>query len=72
MGVLRKDRIEERLMEIEKNKTWLAWQMNMSLQSFSRMLRGNNNPRIDNVIKLSKLLNISTDYLLGLTNEKEK
>ena len=69
MGTLRKDRIEERLMEIEKNKTWLAWQMNMSLQSFSRMLRGNNNPRIDNVIKLSKLLNISTDYLLGVSEE---
>ena len=43
--------------------------MNMSLQSFSRMLGGINNPRIDNIIELSKLLNVSIDYLLGVSEE---
>ena len=71
MNVLRKDRIEKRLVEMGKNKSWLSQQMNMSLQSFSRMLGENNNPRIDNIIELSKLLNVSCDYLLGLSNESE-
>ena len=69
MNELRKDRIEKRLNEMKQTKSWLAQQMNMSLQSFSRMLGGNNNPRIDNIIELSKLLNVSIDYLLGVSEE---
>ena len=69
MGTLRKDRIEKCLIEMGQNKSWLAQQMNMSLQSFSRMLGGNNKPRIDNIIELSKLLNVSIDYLLGISEE---
>ncbi|MBB5184808.1 transcriptional regulator with XRE-family HTH domain [Faecalicoccus acidiformans] len=69
MNELRKDRIEKRLNELKQTKSWLAQQMNMSLQSFSRMLGGNNNPRIDNVIELSKKLDISIDYLLGVSEE---
>ena len=69
MNELRKDRIEKRLNELKQTKSWLAQQMNMSLQSFSRMLGGNNNPRIDNIIELSKLLNVSIDYLLGVSEE---
>lgn len=69
MNELRKDRIEAQLLKLNKTKGWLANQMNMSIQSLSRMLGGNNKPRIDNIIELSKILNVSIDYLLGVSNE---
>lgn len=69
MNELRKDRVEAQLLKLNKTKGWLANQMNMSIQSLSRMLGGNNKPRIDNIIELSKILNVSIDYLLGLSNE---
>ena len=69
MNELRKDRVEAQLLKLNKTKGWLANQMNMSIQSLSRMLGGNNKPRIDNIIELSKILNVSIDYLLGVSNE---
>lgn len=69
MNELRKDRVEAQLLKLNKTKGWLANQMNMSIQSLSRMLGGNNKPRIDNIIELSKILNVSIDYLLGISNE---
>ena len=46
--------------------------MNMSIQSFSRMISGNTlNPRLDNAIGLSRILGVSLDYLTDLTNERD-
>lgn len=42
----------------------LAEQMNVSIQMVSNLERGNKAIRIDNLIRLSQILHISTDYIL--------
>jgi len=42
----------------------LAEKMNVSIQMVSNLERGNKAIRIDNLIHLSQILNISTDYIL--------
>lgn len=42
----------------------LADMMNVSVQMISNLERGNKAIRIDNLVKLSRILNISTDYIL--------
>lgn len=42
----------------------LAEQMNVSIQMVSNLERGNKAIRIDNLIRLSRILHISTDYIL--------
>lgn len=42
----------------------LAEQMNVSIQMVSNLERGNKAIRIDNLIRLSQILRISTDYIL--------
>ena len=39
--------------------------------SYSQLENGVNNIQIDHLIKLAKLYKTSTDYLLGLTDEKK-
>jgi len=43
--------------------------LNCTLQTYSRYETGEITIDINNIIKLAKILNTSTDYLLGLTNE---
>lgn len=42
----------------------LAEKMNVSIQMISNMERGNKAIKIENLLKLSSLLNVSTDYIL--------
>ena len=42
----------------------LAEMMNVSIQMVSNLERGNKAIRIDNLINLSQILNVSTDYIL--------
>ena len=42
----------------------LAEKMNVSIQMISNLERGNKAIRIDNLVKLSEILNISTDFIL--------
>ena len=42
----------------------LAEAMNVSIQMISNVERGNKAIRIDNLVRLSQILNVSTDYLL--------
>ena len=42
----------------------LAEMMNVSIQMVSNLERGNKAIRIDNLVNLSQILNISTDYIL--------
>ena len=42
----------------------LAEMMNVSIQMVSNLERGNKAIRIDNLINLSRILNVSTDYIL--------
>ncbi len=42
----------------------LAEQMNVSIQMVSNLERGNKAIRIENLIRLSQILDVSTDYIL--------
>ena len=42
----------------------LSEKMNVSIQMISNMERGNKAIRIDNLVKLSNILEVSTDYIL--------
>ena len=41
-----------------------------SSSTIAMIERGERNPSIETLIKFSKLFNVSTDYLLGLENDK--
>lgn len=60
--------IGKRIQNLRKQKGYtqeqLAEMMNVSIQMISNLERGNKAIRIDNLISLSKILNISTDYIL--------
>ena len=72
MSVLNKEKIEKEIERLGLTKGGVADKMNMSIQSFSRMISGNTlNPRLDNAIGLSRILGVSLDYLTDLTNERD-
>lgn len=72
MSVLNKSKVEKEIEELGLTKKDIAKKMKVSEQSFSRMIsEKTDNPRLDNVLELSKILNVSIDYLLDLTDEKE-
>ena len=72
MSVLNKEKIEKEIERIGLTKGDVANKMNMKIQSFSRMISENTtNPRLDNVIELSRILGVSLDYLTDLTDERE-
>ena len=53
-----------------KNKTqvWLSVELGVSKETINQYIKGTIKPRVDMLIKMSKLLNTSVDYLLGLTD----
>ena len=48
--------------------TSLAVNSEVSIETISRYISGVISPKTETLIKLAELLNTSTDYLLGLTN----
>ena len=57
-------RIQIRRKQRGYTQEQLADLMNVSIQMVSNLERGNKAIRIDNLIKLSEILEISTDYIL--------
>lgn len=57
-------RIQNRRKQQGYTQEQLAEAMNVSIQMISNLERGNKAIRIDNLIKLSRILSISTDYIL--------
>ncbi len=57
-------RIQDRRKQLGYTQEQLADMMNVSIQMISNLERGNKAVRIDNLINLSQILNISTDYIL--------
>ena len=68
MGNLDLLEIGNRIQQCRKNRGYtqeqLAEEMNVSIQMISNVERGNKAIRIDNLVNLSRILHISTDYLL--------
>ena len=57
-------RIQSRRKQLMFTQEQLAEMMNVSIQMVSNLERGNKAIRIDNLINLSQILDISTDYIL--------
>lgn len=57
-------RIQSRRKQLGYTQEQLADLMNVSIQMVSNLERGNKAIRIDNLIHLSRILDISTDYIL--------
>ena len=66
-------RIVVRRKELQYTQEQLAEMMDVSIQMVSNLERGNKAIRIDNLVKLSEILGISTDYILtGKCTDIEK
>ena len=57
-------RIQSRRKQLGYTQEQLAEMMNVSIQMVSNLERGNKAIRIDNLINLSRILDVSTDYIL--------
>ena len=61
-------KLAEKLFELRKEKDWsqekLAEQINVSRQSISKWESGQVLPEIEKIIELSKIFQVTTDYLL--------
>lgn len=66
------ERISTRRKQLHLTQEQIAEKMDVSIQMVSNLERGNKAIKIENLIKISKILNVSTDYiLLGNHNEKD-
>ncbi|MBQ8817209.1 MAG: helix-turn-helix transcriptional regulator [Clostridia bacterium] len=57
-------RIYERRKSMGMTQERLAEKMDVSIQMISNLERGNKAIKIENLLKISKILNVSTDYIL--------
>lgn len=57
-------RIQSRRKQQGYTQEQLAEMMNVSIQMISNLERGNKAIRIDNLVRLSRILEVSTDYIL--------
>ena len=57
-------RIQNRRKQLGFTQEHLADEMNVSIQMVSNLERGNKSIRIDNLIRLCQILDVSTDYIL--------
>lgn len=64
--------IQKRLRECIKNSQYtqreIAKQVGVSPQTISKYMKKNIFPALDTLAKLCNLLDVSADYILGLTN----
>lgn len=62
--------LEQRIPELRKASGWsqveVAKRLGVTKQTVSNWENGNIQPSIEMLVRLAKLFNISTDYLLGL------
>lgn len=65
-------RIQSRRRQLALTQEQLAEMMNVSIQMVSNLERGNKAIRIENLVNLCKILDVSTDYILtGSETAKE-
>lgn len=65
----------ERLKELRKQshltQVELAKRLGIGQSSYADWERGKKNPTQENLVKLAQILNVSVDYLVGNTEDKE-
>ena len=66
--MLFKDRFNEVLKTCGKTQTQIAKELNISKQCVNDYKKGKSVPSIETLYLLCKILDVSADYLLGLTD----
>ena len=64
-------RIQQRRKALGYTQEQMAEMMNVSVQMVSNLERGNKAIRIDNLINISRILKVSTDYILTGMNHSQ-
>ncbi len=64
-------RIRELREDADLNQTQVAEHLNMSQTGYSKYETGENSVPIPILIKLALFYNVSTDYILGLSDKKD-
>lgn len=63
-------RLTELMEEFEMTQIQLAQKIDITNVTISRYLSGERKPRIEIVTKIANVFSVSTDYLLGLSDER--
>lgn len=62
--------LHQRIKELRQTRSWsqvdLAKKLNVTKQTVSNWENDNIQPSVEMLVRLSKIFNVSTDYLLGL------
>lgn len=58
-------RVKERVYNLDINQNELADKIGVTPAAISRYLRGARTPRVDVIVKMSRVLDCSTDYLIN-------
>lgn len=58
-------RVKERMYNLDINQNELADKIGVTPAAISRYLRGARTPRVDVIVKMSRVLDCSTDYLIN-------
>lgn len=62
-------RLKTTLMYRDLTQTELACRINMTDVGISNLVKGKTLPSVNSIIAICKALDVSSDYLLGLTDE---
>lgn len=60
--------IQDLLNVMNKTQIWLSVELGVSKETINQYIKGTIKPRQEMLIQIAKLLNTSTDYILGITN----
>ena len=63
-------RIKELRTEMHKSLRDVANDLNISYSSLSKYERGDQQPSYETLIRIANYFNVTTDYLIGITNSK--
>ena len=65
------ERLKTLRKQVKLTQAQIAEKLNISQQAYASWERGVKKPTQDNLVKLSKILYVSVDYLLGNTESKQ-
>lgn len=66
--IFRRDRLKDLLQEHKVTQQWIAEKLDKTQSLISSWLRGEKNPMIYDVTRIARIFGVSTDYLVGLTD----
>lgn len=65
-------RLKELRKKLKMSQTEFATAIGMMQQQYSRYEKGEREPQLKHIRKICKVFDVSSDWLLGLNNEKEE